>query len=64
MSHLQFYRAMLARNFIASKLQHATVYISHCNFVAGIDQSAITAFCDKVAQNRAQFYSEKEFHDC
>ena len=67
MSHLQFYRAIFSRNIIAR--QSCGMYLCMSHTATLLHKHELTSqrsphSRDKVAQNRALLYSEKELRDC
>jgi len=67
MSHLQFYCTILLHNFIEQKSCSMQLSMSHTATL--LHKQELTNQCsphfrDKVAQNTALFYFEKELFDC
>jgi len=69
MSHLQFYRPILSRNFSARQSYSMQRYMSLSHTATLSHKQELTNqrspySRDKVAQSRAVPYSEKELRDC
>jgi len=67
-TYLRFYRAILSRNLIARQSCNMQLCMSYTATLLPHKQELTSQrsahFRDKVAQNRAMLYSEKELRDC